>query len=182
MTDDTLNRSNSKVFAVNQDTHGTANTEFEIPKTWKSSAKIYSVSLEVQRLQNRSNWLSGLLVASVIATSVLAALVLNLIAQQNQQARQLSSLTENKAEAARLSALEGQITRLSQQVKLLNQQVPSNFSSQLTANQEQVKDLQIRLSEAKVNADVLRQVNERLLKALSNQNPVGKSSMPTKPR
>jgi hypothetical protein len=109
--------------------------------------------------------------------------VLNLRAQQQQQqqARQLSTLMTDQAEAVRQKALETQIVLLSQQVNWLNFQRPKDLSSQLKATQNQLKELQTRLTDVQVNAAALRQVNAMLLRQLS-KNTTRKSLRPTKRR
>jgi len=183
MADDTFKHSLSDRVVIRVEPSVPANTE-EQNSTLLEKQHPDLLPLAVQRLQRRVNWLSGLLVVFVVSNGILAVLVLNLRAQQQQQqqARQLSTLMTKQAEAVRQKALESQIILLSQQVNWLNFQRPKDLSSQLKATQNQLKELQTRLTDVQVNAAALKQVNEMLLKQLSNKNTTRKSSRPVKHR
>lgn len=170
MPDNTFHHPTTDIVEVNKETHVPATNE--LPQSQNLEQQHQDPTyVEAKRLRGRVNLLSGLLLAFVILTCGLTALILNLLAQQRQQAKQISSLTAtNQADAASLKALGDRTTLLSQQITSLNRQVPKDLPNQLKLNQKQMKDLETRISEVKLNSDTLRQVNEILLRQMPSKN------------
>lgn len=132
-----------------------------------SDANARSHRLEVNRLQNRLGFMTGLsLVVIASLVGAIAWLGFSLKSEQTQLSEQVRSLNGEKNRLEQIQSLENQL-------KALSQQVPGTeaFTRELNANQARIQELEARIRQISENSQARQQVIDRLEKILQRLTP-----------
>ncbi|HEY9845720.1 MAG TPA: hypothetical protein V6D03_05935 [Candidatus Caenarcaniphilales bacterium] len=127
--------------------------------------RLAGLAQELRRLYMGVGLLSGVVLFFVAS---LSGLTIWLKLEQEQLARQVSSLSAVKAEVDRVRNLETQ-------VNVLSQKVPKELSSQRKSTQDQLKKLQTRIEAVNARVTTSDQASKNLLQVLQGLNAGGQS-------
>lgn len=154
-----------------------------------TDAKIRSATHETTQLRTQMRWLTGLLIAALVALGGIAGITLmlqneqvNLRRQQQQLTEQVRTLEQDRISTEQFDRLEQQLNSLSQRTQELSQQAqalveqfPDVSSTQLEAIQQQLQTLEQDIRENLSSDTTLSQfytLNETLQRLLEDQtNP-----------
>lgn len=121
---------------------------------------------------------AGFLLPTVIVAGLLGGTVARLKAQQEDLRDQIRALQAIKPGQEQVQDIRSEISRLSQQVESLNQQVPQNLTSQISSVQSRLEalDQQVTQASARANNAVTQEELNQVLQQLQTNQTAPRSS------
>jgi len=144
--------------------------------------RLVRLSHEVKRLYAWLGLLTGL---SVLSLGLLGGFAFWLRMQQTDMQKQLATLNAYQAQMNRLTDLEGRVNgiesqtqAISQNITVLNQQVPKGLPTQIKSIQNDLSSVKNQVQKVEANSVTRQQMSQTLQNTLPTQTPVVNPSLP----